>query len=455
MSDRAIRSIVVAGAGIVGLSAALAFARSLPRTSVTVVETPVDRAALADRLPTAWPTISRFHALIGLDEIELVRSGIAIHHVGTLFENWPRGASWVHAFAPHGRPIGPVPFDHVWLQAKLAGKAKAYDTYSMGAALARAGKFVHPSSEPDSLASRFLYGLRLDPDLYRAHLAAVAPDRGVHIVEGEIVGVDRREDGGIAAVRLNDDRILEADLFIDCSGPSASLIGIVDDSFEDWPHLATSVEIASGPSDRPSPTAHVRATDDGWTAEWPLRDRVITCRAGDARPIPIRAGRRLSPWSRNVLALGDAATAVPPLHGLNLDLAHRAILLALDLLPGCDFDPLETGEYNRRAGLITQQAGDFIALHCAHRQSPPISVERIIDQYRYRGRLPFREEETLSRDDWTSALIGLGFVPENVDPAASGIPLDRAVEAMDVLADEAAAFASRAPAYDDYLKRIG
>ena len=133
MSERAIRSIVVAGGGIVGLSAALAFSRSLPRTKITVVETPRDPAALADRMPTAWPTISRFHALIGLDEIELLRSGIATHHVGTVIEGWP-GKTWVHAFAPHGRGIGPVPFDQIWSQAKRSAKARSYDTYSMGAA---------------------------------------------------------------------------------------------------------------------------------------------------------------------------------------------------------------------------------------------------------------------------------------------------------------------------------
>jgi tryptophan halogenase len=457
MIDRAIRSIVIAGGGIVGLSAALAFQRSLPRTSITVVETAVDPAALADRMPTAWPTISRFHALIGLDELDLVRSGIAVHHVGTLFEAWGANeGSWVHAFAPHGRPIGPVPFDQIWLQAHELGRAKAFDAYSMGAALARAGKFVHPSSEPDSLASRFIYGLRFDPDFYRARLADVAASRGVQLVAGKVLGLDRREDGGINGLRLSDDRLLEADLFVDCTGPAASLIGEVDDSFDEWPsHLATKVKIGSRPSESPSPTARIRATDDGWTGEWPLRDRVITCTAGPNGCVSVRPGRRLRPWSRNVLALGEAATAVDPIAGFNLDLAHRAILLALELLPGRDFSPLETAEFNRRAALITQQAGDFTALLHA-RTSPQVSdsVARLLDQYQYRGRLPFREEETLNRDHWTSAFLGLGLVPANIDPAARNIPLDRAVEAMEKLADEAAAFAERAPAYEDYLRRI-
>ena len=86
MSDQAIRTIAVAGGGIVGLSAALAFARSLPRTSITLIETPLDPAALAERLPVTWPTVHRFHSLIGVDEHALIGDGIASHHVGTVVE---------------------------------------------------------------------------------------------------------------------------------------------------------------------------------------------------------------------------------------------------------------------------------------------------------------------------------------------------------------------------------
>ena len=94
-ADRSIRSLCVVGAGIVGLSAALAFARALPGLRVTVMETPPDPAALADRNIACLPTIHRFHAAIGLDELGLVREGIAFHHLGTRFENWSAsGAPW-------------------------------------------------------------------------------------------------------------------------------------------------------------------------------------------------------------------------------------------------------------------------------------------------------------------------------------------------------------------------
>lgn len=459
--DRAIRSIAIAGGGIVGLSAALAFARSLPRTKVTLVETPSDPAALADRMPTAWPTVGRFHAAAGLDELDLVRDGIAAHHLGTIVEGWSEDdGSWVHAFAPHGKPVGPVQFDQIWLRAKLASRAGSYDAYSTGAALARAGKFVHPSGDPDSLLSRFGYGLRLDPDRYRDRLLDHAGRANARSITTDITGVELGADG-IRELQLASGERIEADLFVDCTGPSGRLVSAVDESFEEWPsHQTRSLFIERLAKAALQPATRIARTETGWTGEWPLRDGVIRCEAGREldRPeaVPIRPGRRTRPWARNVLALGDAATAVDPLHGLNLDLAHRAILLALDLLPGRDFSPLELAEYNRRSAIMTDQVRDFIALHYAPsgKTELPESFARRLDQYQHRGRLPFQEDEVINRDDWTAALIGLGFIPRNVDPAAAGVPIDRAIEAMNRIADELASTVGRLPDYDAYLTRI-
>ena len=108
---RTIRSICVAGAGITGLSAALAFARALPGTSVTILDIAADPAALTDRQPASLPTVHRFHRAIGLDELELVRAGAATHLLATRFDHWAASDQpWYHSFGEHGRPAGDVPF---------------------------------------------------------------------------------------------------------------------------------------------------------------------------------------------------------------------------------------------------------------------------------------------------------------------------------------------------------
>lgn len=463
--ERTIRSIAVAGAGIVGLSAALAFARALPGTRLTVIETAVDPAALADQLPTAHPTIARFHALIGLNEIELVRSGIATHHLGTIFDGWSAsGEPWVHAFSNYGKPADGVPFDQVWVQAQRLGKALPYDRYATGAALARAGKFVHPARDPNVVASRFLYGLRVDPELYRERLRNMAEGSGVAIRVSEIGNIDVRTDGSIERLQLADGQSVEADLFVDCTGPEARLLSSLDDSFEDWSAWMPfdRIRIASRPSDAvPSSADAVTAGDAGWSVELPLCGRALTAHVGTREGVPMRRGRRVRPWVRNVLALGDAATCLDPLHGFQLELAQQAILLALELLPGRDFPDVETGEYNRRAELITRRVRDFIALHYllgpwkdVIGSEPPDSLARTLDQFGYRSRIPFHEDEIITRDSWTAALLGLGLIPRNVDPQAAVVPLDQVIPAMERLAAEIDRFAASAPNYRDYLARM-
>jgi tryptophan 7-halogenase len=462
VTEHAIRSVAIAGGGIVGLSAAIAFARVLPGTSITLVETSPDPAALSDLLPTARPGVARFHPLIGLDETDLVGSGIATYHLGSMFERWPQTREpWTYAFGQYGKPADAIPFDQIWVRAHRAGKALAYDRYSVGAALARAGKFIHPAKDSEFIGSRFQYGLRFDPDCYRERLRSQAGAANVVLQSGDIGEIEPREDGGIAALQLTNGTRVEADLFVDCTGPSARLLTALDDSFEDWSDWMPfgRVALGSGPADAPPPTAdRVAADDDGWSAEWPLSGRTMNARIGNDEGVPIARGRRLRPWVHNVLALGDAATALDPLHGFHLELAHGAILLALELLPTRDFHPVETAEYNRRAELLTRRVRDFIALHYVRsgwtNAEPPDSLARTLDQYEHRGRMPFHEEESLSRDSWTAALLGLGVIPRHTDPQALAVALDQAVPAMQKLAGEIDQAVASVPSYADYLARI-
>lgn len=469
-SDRPIRTIAVAGGGIVGFSAAIAFARALPTTRVSLVETTPDPSALADLLPTTWSTITQFHAAIGLDEAELVRAGIATHHLGTTFHDWSADrASWLHAFGAYGKPIGAIPFDHLWWRAHQGGDALPYDRYSVGAALARAGKFVHPAADPASLGSRYQYGLRVDPSAYRERLKTEAAASGATVVKSDVAEIEL-SDRLANALLLDDGSRVQADMFVDCTGPSARLISKLDDSFENWSCWMPfdRVQFSEQQSDAvPSTADRASAADDGWTAEWPLSGRTLRAelRIGGS-VIALMRGRRLRPWVGNVLALGDSAAAFDPLHGMNLDLAQRGILLALELLPTREFDPVETGEYNRRFELVTRRVRDFIALHYLRsgrttgvwaafaKREPPDSLARTLDQYEYRGRLPFHEEESVTRDSWTASLIGLGVLPIHADPQASGIPLDKVKGAMRNLAAEIEQSVAAVPDYADYLARM-
>ncbi|HYI48444.1 MAG TPA: FAD-dependent oxidoreductase [Allosphingosinicella sp.] len=464
---RAIRSVCVAGAGIVGLSAALAFARALPGVRVSILEMPADPAALTDRLPGSLPTIHLFHAAIGLDELELVRAGAATHLLGTRFENWSAdGAPWYHVFDRYGMPAGDADFHPVWQRARLAERALRFHRYAAAATLAEAGKFVHPSGDPASPLGSFLYALRLEPDRYRERLEAAAS--ALPRERGAITDIERRADGGIGALLLEDGLRIEADLFIDCAGPAAPLLSAVDPGFEQWDEWlpCDRVVLDRDAGEDPNPCDLAVASDDGW--RW--RSGRAYCSAfatGDGGGEIIRPGRRPEPWVRNVLALGDAAVAIDPLHSTSLHLAQSAILRALELLPGRDCHPLELREYNRRTEQETCRVRDFLALHylrSGRRDTPfwaamaersaPAGLSRTLEQFERRGRLPFFEEESFDRQSWLAVLLGLGVMPREAEPVAAGVDLEQAAPAMDRLAARLAALPERFPPYREVLAKM-
>ncbi|HET9426804.1 MAG TPA: tryptophan 7-halogenase [Allosphingosinicella sp.] len=490
--ERAIRSLCVVGGGVVGFSAALAFARALPSVEVKLICTPTDPAALADRIGIGLTAIHRFHAAIGVDELELVGGRVALHHLGTIFEGWSADREpWAHVFGEYGLAAAGVPFHQIWAKLRRANKGQSFDHYAAAARLAVADKFVHPEEDSRSPLSTFLYGLRLDPAAYRAMLVERAGKLGIEIVDGAMAGVERRQDGKIASVRLVDDRAFEADLFLDCGGPAAPLRSLLDDEFEDWGAYLPSNRFSLGaarPSAAALPADRVGAVPEGWWWRSALPDHLATgmswhsdatneqavmdrldqlLQVDSAELLTIRPGRRLEPWKHNVLALGDSAVVSDPLYGPGLHLAQSAILRALELLPGRDCHPLELREYNRRTAQETARVRDFQALHylrsgrregefwnSASNRSVSDSLSHSLDQYETRGRLPFYEEESFEPESWLAVLGGLSVLPHRTDPASDRIDPEEALRAMTELSARLASLPARLPTYPDYLRRI-
>lgn len=490
-SDRPIRSIAIVGSGIVGLSAAITFARALPRARIIVVDTPSSPAALADRMPGTLPAVTAFHALIGLDELSLVRSGTALHRLGTRFEHWSAdGTSWLHIFGEHGPSGSGAAWPHLWAAARRDGWKTPYHGLAVAAVLGEAGKFAHPADDPRSPLASFTYALQLDPQLYREQLIAIATRLPIARIEGSVRHVERREGGGVARLTLSGGASVEADLFIDASGPGSLLSA--DAAFEEW-HAwlpADRLLLASAaPAPEPRPLDRAIATSVGWRAETTLlrrtlhllayagaatgearARRVLAAETGlrDAEAIALRPGRLLEPWRGNLLAIGDAAVAVDPLEATNLHLAQSAILRALELLPGRDFHPLELAEYNRRSEQQAIRVRDFLALHylrsdrsdgefwkgLAARPLPP-TLARTVEQFQRRGRLPFFEEETFERESWLGALLGMGMIPSMTDAIAAGADRNRSLAEMRTFAEALTRLPERIPPYRAYLERMG
>lgn len=484
MNDRAIRSVAVLGGGIVGLSAAAALARALPAARVTLVEVSDDPVALADRLPGSTTAIHRCHASIGLDEEALVRAGAVTHRVALRFAGWSAsGEPWLHLHGDHGKPAGAIAFHQLWARARREGRAEAYHRYAGAGVLAEAGRFVHPQPDSGSPLAQFDYALRLDPYRYRAVLRDAVDRLGVPRLAAELGGIERRDDGGVTALQLADGRRIAADLFVDASGPAARMLSLIADRFEPWSAWlpCDRVLVDAAPPGAPQPVDAIEALGEGWRWHAPggahaprgavyAADHCADPHSAfgiDAEPVAIRPGFRPEPWVRNVVALGDAAVAVDPLHWMPLHLAHRGIARMLELLPGRDCHPVEIAEHNRRARLEAESARDFLALHY-HRSGrtdgplwraaalapPPESLAGLLNQFERRGHLAEQDEDGLGRSYWLSALLGLGVLPRAVTPAAAAIDSTAAAQGLARMAAGLAPLAARVPPYPAYLERM-
>ncbi len=432
------RRVVVAGAGQLGALAAIALRRALPRSEVLVVGTPPDPAAFADRAPTALPFTNRLHDRLGVAEERLVREAGASHRLVVRYRGW--GGEGHQGVAPYGAAIDPrlkTRFAREWAGGPRNASTAAQPG-SLGEVLAAEGRFQPPSVEASSPLAELDYALRWNPGAYRDLLVGEAQRLGVQYLEGAVTAIALRAGGGIDAIGVGGaPEGIDADLYLDCTGPQAALLSQLPEArWQTWRPFLPIRGIQFGRPGAPALDLEDRVTLEpiGWRAQLAGRDGLHTMLAmvegtgeAAARAVlgtdfadfaALEPGRTEQPWIGNVVALGDAAATFEPLSWLNLDLAHRQLALLLELLPGRDPDPRERAEFNRRAGLMADRVRDLLGAHyaapgAAHlgplERSPELAL--LLDQYTRRGRLPFFEEMPLAVQECSALLEALGHRP--------------------------------------------
>lgn len=476
-----LQRVVVAGAGQLGVLAAIGLRRALPGAEVVVLGLAPDPGALADRAATALPFTNRLHDRLGIAENDIVTRAQGSHRLVTRYFGW--GEEGQGGAMPYGASIDPAlrtRFAQEWGGGprNAAGQMPAG---SLGEVLADAGRFaVPPEGEPSPLAE-VDYALRWHPDGYRALLIETARKLGVIHAPGELAAIEPDGAGGIAALSIAGAGRLPADLFVDCTGPAALLLTALPGfALEDW-----SVELPLRRLIVARPQQGMLALEDrfsllseGWLGELAGRAGLqialgvapgvtedAALRALGAPPLAgfqIEPGRARAPWLGNVVALGDAAARFEPLAHLNLDLAHRQLDLLLELLPGRAIEPPERAEYNRRSALTMDAVRDTLAAHYAAPAAQrvfglpilPPALAGALDQFARRGRLPFREEAPLLGQEFQALLAALGFTqgrgPQAV--AAQGPAASAAAEALRFRRQAEAALAF-APPYAEFMVR--
>ncbi len=491
-----IERLVILGGGTAGWMTAAALAKTLGRTvQIDLLES--DAIGTIGVGEATIPTIHWFNELIGLDEADFVRATKASFKLGIEFVDWARpGHRYFHPFGRYGVDLGPVPFHQCWLKAGRDGATTPLADYSLATALAASNRFARPVDDPRSILSTLGYAYHFDASLYAAYLRKLAEAQGVTRHEGRLVSVERDPETGFVTALTSDrgDR-LAGDLFVDCSGFRALLIGDeLGASFEDWSHWLPCDRAIAVPCARVAETTpYTRSTlrDAGWQWRIPLQHRTgngyvyasgflsddeatATLLANldgeplaDPRLIRFTAGFRRESWTKNIVAIGLSSGFLEPLESTSIHLIQSGIAKLIALFPNRDCDPALARQFNALFGRDMDAIKDFLILHyhatqghqaplwqhTRHMTLPDSLIEKE-EQYRRTGRLMLASDELFREASWLAVLNGQGIVATDHSPIADTLDAVTNRHQLDQIAALIARAAPTLPRHDDAIATL-
>ena len=459
MTPNPIRKVLIVGGGTAGWMTAAALSKVLDAKGVQVTLVESDQISTVGVGEATIPPITTFNQILGLDEAEFMRATKGSFKLAIEFRDWMGpGHRYLHPFGNFGLDIEALKFHQFWLRALHEGWAPPIDDFNLPATAATRGKFMLPSKDPGQVLSSLKYAFHFDAGLYARYLRNYAEKRGVARVEGKVAAVGQDgETGFVTGVTLEDGRVLEADLFVDCTGFRALLIEqTLKTGFEDWGHWlandrAVALQCEMG-GDGLTPFTRATAHEAGWVWRIPLQHRIGTGYVYSSRHISdedalktlektldgaptqqpnfirFRPGRRKRIWNKNVVAIGLSSGFLEPLESTSIHMIQAGITKLLALFPDRGFDPVEIAEYNRLTILQVELIRDFIILHFHANNRPepywkalremeiPADLKRKMDLFRASGRLFQSDYDLFAEPSWIAVLLGQGVIPRRHDP---------------------------------------
>ena len=488
--DRRIRRVVILGGGTAGWMSAAALSRSFgDALAITLLES--DEIGTVGVGEATIPTIHWFNELIGLDEAAFLRATNATFKLGIEFVDWMApGHRYFHPFGQYGVPLPGVAFHHRWLKARSEGLDLPLSALSLAAQLAAQERFARPTGDGRSILSTLGYAYHFDASLYAGFLRELSEAHGVHRVEGRMQTIERDPDTGFvtAITTARGDRI-EGDLFVDCSGFRALLIGgAMGEALEDWSHWLPCDRAVAVPCERVAAiTPYTRSTARaaGWQWRIPLQHRTgngyvyasphlsddeatATLLANldgaplaEPRLLRFTAGTRRRPWRGNVVAIGLSSGFLEPLESTSIHLIQSGIAKLLTLFPDRDCDPALAERFNRVFCADMDGIKDFLILHYhatpgrteplwqqRHTMPLPATLTERIAQYRRSGRLILDPEDLFREASWLAVLNGQGIEPRGYNPLADAIDSAANRAQVQQIADIVARAAPTLPSHD-------
>jgi len=486
--------VVIVGGGTAGWMAAAALATLAPTAaSIHLVESA--EIGIVGVGEATLPHLAAFIRRLGIDETAFMAATHATYKLGIEFRDFGHiGERYIHPFGSHGRAMAGVGFHHWWLHARSGGMPHPIDDFAMGAVAARANRFSPPPADgADDPLAGYGYAYQFDATRFAPFLRELAEARGASRSEGRVVSIERDDgDGRVTAVVLTDGQRIAGDLFLDCSGFRALLIGEEDSRWENWSQWLPCDRAVAVPCSAPAGPieSYTRATamPAGWRWRIPLTHRIgngyvyssaylSDAAAAEAllgslegeplaepRLLRFRAGRRTRSWAGNVVAIGLASGFLEPLESTSIYLVQMAITELLEHFPGRRPTDADRDGFNRQVDREYDRIRDFLILHYhatsrddsafwnhVRTMTVPDTLAEKMALWRHTARVAQYRNGLFLEPSWVAVYLGQGIVPDGWDPRVAMADPAGLARATDTLHRQIAAAAASMPDHATYL----
>lgn len=482
---------MILGGGTAGWMTAAALARQLAHAcDVRLIES--EEIGIVGVGEATLPHIRFFVESLGIDEAEFMKATHATFKVGIEFHDFGRiGTRYLHPFGSFGAPLNDVPFHHYWLRLRSQGEAAELWDSSICNVMAARNRFAPPP--PGSALYNYAY--QFDSTLFGPFLRNYSTARGVARTEGKVVDVEvDPESGDVRALKLESGERIEGDLFVDCSGFRALLIGqTLAEEWEDWSQWLPCDRAIAMPCVSPpgsiEPYTRAHAMPGGWRWRIPLQHRVgngyvyssahmsdqdaadaligvVEAEAmAEPRVLRFRAGRRKRSWSRNVVAVGLSSGFLEPLESTSIYLVQGAIAQLIELFPIGRIRDEDRDEFNRVTDVEYDRIRDFLILHYhatarddsdfwnhVRTMEVPDSLRSKMELWRRSARVAKYSQGLFFEPSWVAVYIGQGIVPVGWDQRADQFASDALRSAQRKLVGQINAAVDAIPDHAAFLR---
>ena len=489
------KRVVILGGGTAGWMAAACMAKVFGPggLSITLIESEdIGTVGVGE---ATIPMINLFNTLLGVTEADLVRETEATFKLGIEFVDWKQiGESYVHPFGDYGVAMEGINFYHFWLRLAAQEGAKDYGLFNLETLAMRSGRCGPSRTDNPQIQLNKAY--HFDARLYAAFLRRYAEARGVVRIEGKVDTVQQNaETGYVTGLGLDGDRRVEGDLFIDCSGFSAVLIGkTLGVDFHDWSHWLPCNRAVAVPCENagpPTPFTRATAREAGWQWRIPLQHRMgngyVFCDAflsedeasslllsrldgkalAEPRLLKFTTGHRELMWDKNVIGLGLASGFLEPLESTSIYLVQSALARLMEVFPRETINPRVRDKFN--ADMITEyeRIRDFLIAHykLTERDDTPFwthcrtmdipdTLKTRLDIFENDGLLPDYPHDLFRDTSWFSVLVGQGLYPKTYHPLADAISRDELIGRMSQVRNWTTSRAHALPSHSAYIDRV-